>query len=108
MSGLLPTRSYPLSPDRQIPWLAGLGDNEMTTTPLVADKKEWEMLYFPGEDCKENMAKFVNALTEKFGDDVKGQINVGINAINVETGFFDEIKDEFKAEEFDYVRPGMD
>ena len=63
----------------------------------------WTMLHFTSRDSMGDMAKFVNAL----GKRAAGKIRIGINAINVEAKFFEEIKSEFGADECSYVNDGL-
>ena len=80
----------------------------MTETALstVTVEHKWVTLCFYGKNHLDNMAKFVNTLTDKFeGLLGGGRVRVDIGAINIEQELFDNIRDKIGAEEFGYIVP---
>ena len=59
----------------------------------------WIMLCFKE---KSSMANFINVLTEKYGKNTLEQIRAGVNAINVNSSLYGEIKDELTPGKFGY------
>ena len=70
---------------------------------MKSDGPKYITLYFNRADYLGDMARFVNALTAKVDGLLRSErIHVGINAINVESALFEEIRGEIGAEEFGY------